>query len=140
MQYLTLVRNLRHACSFLFIRWTVVFRPNNPEEGDDAQTSEDNAQIFVMNNYFGIGLDADLCLGFHNMREEKPEKFNSRIRNKGVYVQVTDDCQTRGGHCSTRRRPCLSHRSCRSASRRWWARKCAKTCTRKSASRWMANW
>ena len=57
------------------------------EEGNDAplsaQTNEDNAQIFVMNNYFGLGLDADLCLDFHNAREEKPEKFNSRFHNKG---------------------------------------------------------
>ena len=36
-----------------------------------------------MNNYFGLGLDADLCLDFHNAREEKPEKFNSRLHNKG---------------------------------------------------------
>ena len=49
--------------------------------------NEDNAQIFVMNNYFGLGLDADLCLDFHNAREEKPEKFNSRLHNKG-------SCQT----------------------------------------------
>lgn len=54
-----------------------------------AQTNENNAQIFVMNNYFGLGLDADLCLDFHNAREEKPEKFNSRNYNKGVYVKVS---------------------------------------------------
>lgn len=40
--------------------------------------SEDNSQILVMNNYFGIGIDADLCLDFHNAREENPNKFNSR--------------------------------------------------------------
>ncbi len=56
--------------------------------GINATTTEENAQIFVMNNYFGIGLDADLCLEFHQRRENKPEKFNSRLRNKGVYVQV----------------------------------------------------
>jgi hypothetical protein len=38
-----------------------------------AQTNEDNAQIFVMNNYFGLGLDADLCLDFHNARWGKME-------------------------------------------------------------------
>ena len=43
-------------------------------------------QIFVMNNYFGLGLDADLCLDFHNAREEKPEKFNSRLHNKGFQL------------------------------------------------------
>jgi len=41
-----------------------------------------------MNNYFGIGIDADLCLDFHNAREENPNKFNSRLRNKGVYVKM----------------------------------------------------
>lgn len=42
----------------------------------------------VMNNYFGIGIDADLCLDFHNAREENPDKFNSRFHNKGVYVKM----------------------------------------------------
>lgn len=41
-----------------------------------------------MNNYFGIGIDADLCLDFHNAREENPEKFNSRTHNKGVYFKM----------------------------------------------------
>lgn len=41
-----------------------------------------------MNNYFGIGIDADLCLDFHNAREENPDKFNSRLHNKGVYVKM----------------------------------------------------
>ena len=56
---------------------------DTPETIGSAQTSEDNAQIFVMNNYFGLGLDADLCLDFHNAREEQPEKFTSRFHNKG---------------------------------------------------------
>nr|NP_996276.1 uncharacterized protein Dmel_CG31140, isoform B [Drosophila melanogaster]AAS65201.1 uncharacterized protein Dmel_CG31140, isoform B [Drosophila melanogaster] len=50
--------------------------------------NEDNSQIFVMNNYFGIGIDADLCLDFHNAREENPNQFNSRLRNKGYYVKM----------------------------------------------------
>ena len=65
------------------------FRPiseDTPDAIGSAQMNEDNAQIFVMNNYFGLGLDADLCLDFHNAREEKPEKFNSRLHNKGTIV------------------------------------------------------
>ncbi|CAF0782721.1 unnamed protein product [Brachionus calyciflorus] len=39
----------------------------------------------VMNNYFGIGIDAKLCLEFHITREEHPEKCKSRIRNHMLY-------------------------------------------------------
>lgn len=35
----------------------------------------------VMNNYFGIGIDAKISLDFHNKREEYPEKCRSRARN-----------------------------------------------------------
>lgn len=67
-------------------RWTVVFHSDEatksseekPVPGGASSTSEDNTAIFVMNNYFGLGIDADLCLGFHNAREENPDKFNSR--------------------------------------------------------------
>lgn len=43
-----------------------------------GSTSEDMSTVLVMNNYMGIGIDADLCLDFHNAREENPNKFNSR--------------------------------------------------------------
>jgi len=66
----------------------VIFHPNEAETVDikkeiaattnTAQPSEDTTSIFVMNNYFGIGIDADLCLDFHMAREENPDKFNSR--------------------------------------------------------------
>lgn len=35
----------------------------------------------VMNNYFGIGIDAKITLDFHLKREEHPEKLRSRTRN-----------------------------------------------------------
>lgn len=52
-----------------------------------GSTCEDEPNMFVMNNYFSIGLDAELCLEFHMKREEKPERFTSRLHNKGVYVR-----------------------------------------------------
>lgn len=36
--------------------------PFTVQIGASAQ-AEDNTAIYVMNNYFGIGIDADLCLG-----------------------------------------------------------------------------
>ncbi|XP_052865360.1 diacylglycerol kinase theta isoform X1 [Anopheles cruzii] len=67
---------------------SVAIVATNPAQVVGGAQSEDNSQIFVMNNYFGIGIDADLCLDFHNAREENPNKFNSRLHNKGVYVKM----------------------------------------------------
>jgi diacylglycerol kinase (ATP) len=115
---MALLRDVIEAEEIRLDRWTVVFRPQSEDsEGPDgrvnpsnAQASEENAQIFVMNNYFGIGLgileitlflpsllnsfeliiaDAELCYAFHTEREDKPHKFNSRLHNKGVYLKVS---------------------------------------------------
>ncbi|GLV43765.1 uncharacterized protein CBL_06911 [Carabus blaptoides fortunei] len=95
---LNLLRDVIDAEEIRLDRWTVVFHPEDKADDNTKQvnstvvmaasTSEDNSQIFVMNNYFGIGIDADLCLDFHNAREENPNKFNSRFHNKGVYVKM----------------------------------------------------
>ncbi|XP_046735909.1 diacylglycerol kinase theta isoform X2 [Diprion similis] len=93
---LSLLRDIIDAEEIKLDRWTVVFHPEDKEDKSQqvpnaavaGSTSEDNTQIYVMNNYFGIGIDADLCLAFHNAREENPNKFNSRFHNKGVYVRM----------------------------------------------------
>ncbi|XP_038220882.1 diacylglycerol kinase theta [Zerene cesonia] len=99
---LSLLRDVIDAEEIRLDRWTVVFHPEDKQDEPKELTkqlpvftcaglgsqSEDNSQILVMNNYFGIGIDADLCLDFHNAREENPNKFNSRLRNKGVYVKM----------------------------------------------------
>ncbi|XP_018394366.1 PREDICTED: diacylglycerol kinase theta isoform X3 [Cyphomyrmex costatus] len=105
---LNLLRDVIDAEEIILDRWTVVFHPEEKEQPQvvcnaatsqqvatrhlhitgAGATSEDNTQIYVMNNYFGIGVDADLCLDFHNAREENPNKFKSRLRNKGVYVRM----------------------------------------------------
>lgn len=90
---LSLLRDVIDADEIRLDRWTVVFHNDEKQELPASlavvgSQSEDSSQILVMNNYFGIGIDADLCLDFHNAREENPNKFNSRLRNKGVYVKM----------------------------------------------------
>jgi len=80
----------------LLDRWCVMF--DSPEGVPDSVSNdsaigsiggkEEDPSIFTMNNYFGIGIGAELCLDFHLQREESPSKFHSRLHNKGVYFRA----------------------------------------------------
>ncbi|OON15116.1 diacylglycerol kinase catalytic domain protein, partial [Opisthorchis viverrini] len=84
---LTILRDVVEAEKIRLDRWTVVIKPDEAEkdaqkkqlqiQANAANTNEDSSRIFVMNNYFGLGIDADLNLDFHMAREENPAKFNS---------------------------------------------------------------
>lgn len=49
------------------------------------QSTRSAPRLITMNNYFGIGIDAELSLYFHLAREENPEKFSSRFDYKLRY-------------------------------------------------------
>ncbi|CCD63966.1 Diacylglycerol kinase [Caenorhabditis elegans] len=80
-------------------RWAVVFHEeerNQPtSSGNQTEMNEqtmnnpeDQTSMIIMNNYFGIGIDADVCLKFHNKRDANPEKFQSRLFNKTQYAKI----------------------------------------------------
>ncbi|CAJ0931282.1 unnamed protein product [Ranitomeya imitator] len=56
---------------------------------DSFGSEPDNLDCFtekcVMNNYFGIGLDAKISLDFNNKRDEHPKKCRSRTKNMMWY-------------------------------------------------------
>ncbi|KAL7064199.1 hypothetical protein AAHC03_05386 [Spirometra sp. Aus1] len=95
---LQILKNIVTAEEVSLDRWTLVGR-SDEEMKDEVKaalhiqtnspnSTEDNSFLVIMNNYFGIGIDADLSLDFHNARSENPSKFNSRLHNKSVYFRI----------------------------------------------------
>lgn len=92
----SLLMTIDQSQESLLDRWCVMFDSVDgvPDtlSNDSAIGSicgrEDDPSIFTMNNYFGIGIDAELCLDFHLQRQEAPDKFHSRLHNKGVYFRA----------------------------------------------------
>jgi diacylglycerol kinase (ATP) len=40
----------------------------------------------VLNNYFSVGIDAEIALQFHRARNSNPDHFTSRTRNLIFYT------------------------------------------------------
>ncbi|KAM8960987.1 diacylglycerol kinase theta [Pelodytes ibericus] len=77
------------AENVLMDRWTILLDAQEVVESLGNGISEpEPPKIVQMNNYCGIGIDAELSLDFHQAREIEPGKFNSRFHNKGVYVRA----------------------------------------------------
>ncbi|XP_077429540.1 diacylglycerol kinase theta isoform X2 [Vanacampus margaritifer] len=71
----------------LMDRWTILL-DGKDLASDDSDAFLEAPKVVYMNNYFGVGIDAELSLDFHQARQGDPDKFTSRFHNKGVYVKV----------------------------------------------------
>lgn len=70
----TILRRLSEANAVLLDRWMVKINDEKPK---------------CMNNYFSIGIDAEIATSFHNARNANPEKFNSQVGNKVAYAKFS---------------------------------------------------
>lgn len=85
---LSVLQSVDEADEVLMDRWTILLDAQDLSQTGTNPEYLEPPKIVQMNNYFGLGIDAELSLDFHLAREDDPEKFTSRFHNKGVYVKV----------------------------------------------------
>ncbi|CEF65502.1 Diacylglycerol kinase gamma [Strongyloides ratti] len=55
---------------------------------NDENEFEKKPPATIFNNYFSIGIDAQICHKFHKKRQTNPELFSNRTKNKLHYIEL----------------------------------------------------
>lgn len=74
--------HIQHARITFLDRWELCVTPQMTS-GNKPQPA--NGKLKRFNNYFGIGVDAQIVLKFHDLRERKPHRFFHQSVNKLWY-------------------------------------------------------
>uniref|UniRef100_A0A0N5C8M6 Diacylglycerol kinase n=1 Tax=Strongyloides papillosus TaxID=174720 RepID=A0A0N5C8M6_STREA len=82
---LNLLRRMDKSKIVYLDRWKLSI-VNKRQIDDDEFDKKPPATTF--NNYFSIGIDAQICYKFHKKRETNPELFSNRTRNKLHYIEL----------------------------------------------------
>jgi diacylglycerol kinase (ATP) len=73
--------SVQHASITVLDRWDLKIINNNKNSNNNSN----EFKIKKFNNYFGIGVDAQIVLKFHDLRERKPHRFFHQSVNKLWY-------------------------------------------------------
>jgi len=69
-----ILTNLEESETIRLDRWNLEVVPNEQVKGTD-HAGKDNLPLNVMNNYFSLGVDAQIALEFHEARGNSDDIF-----------------------------------------------------------------